>query len=988
MNTVRFVVLVALGLLGAATARAERPPLRAYGSVDGLAHDRVECVLADTRGFLWFGTANGLSRFDGARFVTYGTDTGLAEHTVTTMVELANGDYLIGTNGAGVGWYRPGADAPDRRRITMVALAERDTAANRVNVLHQGRERIWAGTDEGLYEGRIAGGALTFRRVDLASIDRTTIPVTALAEDTRGALWVGATTGLMVLGADGRVSHRPVFPSRGRDIVRTLLVERDGVWVGHDAGLFFIATNAGAVSTDRRYTVRDGLSHDRVTALHRSADGTLWIGALVGLTRLQQGRLTSAGLSTLPVKSLTSDRHGHLWIAVISGGVARLSVNGLTTYTTEDGLASPYARQLFETRDGRLGVVMRREGTISLFDGERFEGVRPRLPGLATRVAVSPDLVILQDRASDWWLASPDGLARFAGARDLTDLARREPSVVYSMRDGLPGTDIWRLFEDSRGDIWLSTRGPADAALARWERTSGRFHRYANGEGLPSGNPVASFAEDGAGHVWIGFWGGGAARIRGDRIEPVLAIRHPVLEWHMASNGVLWGASLGGGLLRIDQPGAPQLTASSVRVVASLGTDRVVAMTEDTAGHLYVGTLNGISRIDAASGDISQYTQEDGLPRNEVKSAFRDRSGLLWFGTDAGVSRLAPRPATPGPPVRLLIAGARANGTPLAISDLGATHAGPFRLDAEQRRVEIDFLPLGVPQPAGVAYRLEGAEEEWTPAAGRRSVNYASLASGAYRFVVRAPDGARWTEASLTFTIDRPIWQRAWFLLALSGLLGAGLFAAHRARVRRLVAVERMRTHIASDLHDDIGTNLSQIAILGELLKRPTEAEHLTSSLTRIADLSRASVESLSDIVWSIDPEKDQLGNLATRMRRFASDLLASRDIAFSFGVHGDADVALPADVRRHVYLAFKETLNNVVRHAACQSVVIELRVDHGRLAFTVRDDGRGFDDTKPGGHGLSSLRRRAARLGGTLSITSSPGHGTTVVMTAGTKRS
>jgi two-component sensor histidine kinase len=662
-------------------------------------------------------------------------------------------------------------------------------------------------------------------------------------------------------------------------------------------------------------------------------------------------------------------------------------VNGLTTYTTEDGLASPYARQIFETRGGRLGVVMRREATISLFDGARFQGVRPRLPGLADLVAVSLDLVILQDRTSDWWLASPDGLARFVGARDLTDLARRAPSAVYSIRDGLTSSDIWRLFEDSRGDIWVSTRGPTDAALARWERKSGRFHRYANGEGLPPGNAVTSFAEDGAGQLWLGFWGGGAARVRGNRVELVPGIRHPVLAWHLASNGVLWGASLGGGLLQIDRPDASELTASAVRVVPGLGTDRVVAITEDGAGHLYAGTVLGISRIDAASGAVTQFTQEDGLPRNEIKSAFRDRSGALWFGTDAGLSRLVPRPTVPGPPVRLLIAGARVNGTPLAISDLGAGDAGPFRLDAGQRRIEIDFMSLGVPQPAGVTYRLEGAEDDWTPAAGRRSVNYASLASGAYRFVVRAPDGAGWTKASLTFSIDKPLWQRGWFLLALCGLLGAGLFLVHRARVRRLVAVERMRTHIASDLHDDIGTNLSQIAILGELLKRPSEAEHLTASLTRIAELSRASVESLSDIVWSIDPEKDQLGNLATRMRRFASDLLASRDIAFTFEVHGDADVGLPADVRRHVYLAFKETLNNVVRHAACQTVGIELRIEHGCLAFTVRDDGRGFDDTKPGGHGLSSLRRRATRLGGTLSITSRPGHGATVVMTAGTKR-
>ena len=853
-------------------AHAERPPLRAYTAADGLAHDRVTSILADSHGFLWFSTANGLSRFDGSRFITYGPDDGLSTSTIATMVELDGGDYLVGSNGGGVGWYRPGRDAGGGARFRMFMVNEQDAAANRVNVLYRGRDRIWAGTDAGLYELVIDDKTLRFTRAPLATSARgdARVHVLSLVEDAQGRLWIGSSLGLSRLTPDGQVVHEAIHPVHGADPVRALLLDSDGrVWAGHDAGLFLItdtSTRPGdrrsspeTLGTRRRYTVRDGLSHDRVYALHRTSDGTIWIGTLVGLTKLQGTSFSSAGLSTLPVRALAADRYGHLWIAIIAGGVVRLAAHGLTSYTTDDGLASPYVQHFIETRDGRLGVVTR-EQALSLFDGTRFKIVRPRLPPGLTAVGRTRHNAFFEDGKGEWWVPSGDGLFRFSGTRDAGDLAWLRPSAFYTTRDGLAGIDIWRLFEDGHGDIWVATRAPGNDPLTRWERATGRFLRYSDSDGLPAHNPVAAFAEDKAGQIWVGFWDGGAARLRSGRFEMLPAFRHPIVAWHVARNGVLWGASLGGGLIRIDKPDAPLLEFRTVGTREGLPTDRLAAIAEDDRGRLYLGSPLGITRIDLNDGSIRQYTQEDGLARTEVNSAFRDRFGTLWFGTDAGVSRLVPEDSTPAPPIRLLIGGARVNGIPLPVSDLGTPSAGPFVLDAEQRHVEIDFMPLGVSQASGIQYRLEGAENDWTPAAGRRTVNYARLASGSYRFAVRALDGRGWTEASLTFTIRPPLWQRGWFFLSMCGLVGVGLFVAHRTRVARLVAVERVRTHIASDLHDDIGTNLSQIAILGELLKRRAGGDQAGASLARIADLSRESVDSLGDIVWSIDPDKESLG--------------------------------------------------------------------------------------------------------------------------------
>lgn len=967
--------------------------MRAFTAADGLAHDRVGSILPDSRGFVWFGTANGLSRFDGSRFVTYGSADGLGPSSVTTVVEIASGDYLVGTNGGGVARYQADIPHDGGARFHLFPVDPDAPASNRVNVIvRDSRARTWVGTDGGLFELAIEP-SLTFSRVGLGTPagNDSRVQVWALAEDATGRLWIGTSNGLSVRAADGDVSHDEIFPARGTDHVRALAIDPiRGVWVGHEAGLFLIRNpldvtrpesgyTPGRHGTRRRFTVEDGLSNERVFALHRTEAGVLWIGTALGLTRLHNDAFSSTGFSTLRVQALAEDGRGNLWISVIAGGVLRLGAHGLTSFTPEDGLADPHVRRVFETRTGHVAVVAMSQA-LSVFDGSRFGVVRPNLPAPSDR-ARGRYAAFLEDRVGDWWVPSGDGLCRYSGSRTTDDLPRLVPAACYTVRDGLAGADIWRMFEDARGDLWLATRTPAPHVLTRWERATGRFHQYSDADGLPSYNAVTSFAEDRSGQLWVGFWDGGLARLRAGRFDVFYTpdgLRLPIVALYADRAGRLWGAASGSGLIRIDDPGSSRPRMTIIGSSEGLPSDRVTAVTEDARGRLYVGSVVGVTRLDLSNGSVKHYTVEDGLARDEVTTAYRDRTGVLWFGTDAGVSRLVPDDDDEAPGIELLIAAARVGGVPLPLSDLGTARAGPFTLDTNHRHVEIDYFTLGASHVSGIQYRLETAESDWTPASDRRTVTYANLANGAYRFVVRAPQGGKWTYASVAFTIPPPFWQRAWFVLSVAGVLAGALFVMHRGRVARLVAVERVRTRIASDLHDDIGSNLSQIAILGELLQRPGSATP-ERALVRIADLSRESVDSLSDIVWSIDPDKDHLGNLAVRMRRLASDLLSSRDLELTFDMHGSPSQAIGAGVRRDVFLAFKETLNNVVRHAVCRAVAIELAHDGGRLAFRVRDDGRGFDPRRATGHGLSSLRRRAERLGGTFTVSSTPGAGTLV---------
>ena len=240
--------------------------------------------------------------------------------------------------------------------------------------------------------------------------------------------------------------------------------------------------------------------------------------------------------------------------------------------------------------------------------------------------------------------------------------------------------------------------------------------------------------------------------------------------------------------------------------------------------------------------------------------------------------------------------------------------------------------------------------------------------------------------------------------------VAGAVYAAARYRVARAVDLERVRTRIATDLHDDIGASLSQIAILSEVVTQrvghiggtgplvggggnggndaaAAGRASVTQPLAMIANTSREMVDSMSDIVWAINPQKDHLHDLKQRMRLFASDMLSARDIRFRFEAHG-ADLRLGADLRREVYLIFKECVNNLAKHSGGTEADIELRSEGDWLTFRITDNGRGFNPAQAtdggqsrGGHGLGGMRRRAEALGGTFAIESAPGEGTIVTL-------
>jgi signal transduction histidine kinase len=239
--------------------------------------------------------------------------------------------------------------------------------------------------------------------------------------------------------------------------------------------------------------------------------------------------------------------------------------------------------------------------------------------------------------------------------------------------------------------------------------------------------------------------------------------------------------------------------------------------------------------------------------------------------------------------------------------------------------------------------------------------------------------------ATVAFTIAAPVWRRWWFVAIASALLGAAVYALYRYRVARLLEVERVRAHIATDLHDDIGSNLTRIAILSEVAQYQlaNEPARAGDPLAAIASISRDSVAAMSDIVWAINPKKDGLDDLVRRMRRFADEAFASRGVALEFrGPDHERGLKLGHEARRQIFLIFKEAVTNALRHSGCSHVEVEVQMEAGRLVVSVRDDGRGLDPSSDGeGNGLESMRKRAEALGGAFDVDSAIGEGTRVTL-------
>ncbi|HTR04620.1 MAG TPA: two-component regulator propeller domain-containing protein [Thermoanaerobaculia bacterium] len=987
----------------ASLAGAEQLPLRIYTAADGLPSDRVSVLLADSHGFLWLGTEDGLSRFDGDDFRNFAAADGVMPGPVHALLEARDGVYWIGT---GAGLLRlDAARSSGPGAVRALHLPGGALGDDVLALMEDGEGGIWVGTEDGLFRLDPRPADARFERVAFAPRAASNVPVNALLPGAGGVVWIGSEIGLY-RGTRASGFERVPDDRAATHDVQCLLRDRQGaVWVGSRLdGLHALAPNGGAAASWRAYSVDDGLPGQHVTALAETADGTLWASCYGGLAeigpdRRSVRRYTAAeGLSSVGLSALAEDRDGDLWIASDSVGVMRFARNGFRRFDTGDGLTTLRVASLFESRDGapcaftrgqRPEDIVHGDGFLACFDGRRFRTRRFRVPP-GTLYGWGWAQFALQDEQAEWWVPTLSGLFRFPGV-PFEALESTPPRRLYAVGREIPGSGLLRLFEDRHGDLWMTLTG-ADGALARWDRRSDSIRVFRPADGFPSRQPMA-FAEDGDGAVWIGLRGGGLARYRDGSFSlaeaadglPSGSIRALAVD----ARGRLWVGSARGGVARLDRPQEWPPRFVSYGPAQGLSSGNTSSLALDAWGRVYVGTERGLDRLDPATGNVQRFTADDGLPHGVIETSLADRRGDLWFGSVEGLSRLTPQVESPRLPPATRIARLFVNGVLQPVPDVGATTltltpSGPGPVSLQIDYVALDFAPGGRPR---YQYRLDGVDGDWAPPTDQRSIVYARLPAGAYRFRVRAVanDGSVGaTPAEVGFRVLPPFWRQPEAIALLAAALAAAAYAFHRIRLSRALAVERVRTRVASDLHDDIGSGLSEIAILSELVRTPGSRDR-APVLAEIGDRARGLVDSMSDIVWSTDPRRDDVGSLVQRIRRFAANTLEGRGIAWTLEApDGSETLPLDPDRRRQILLIVKEALTNVARHSGATRAAVRLAPTADGFAIEIEDDGRGFAVPAAGasdGLGVSSMRERARSLGAAFRVEPRPSGGTRIAV-------
>ena len=979
-------------------AGAQRLPVKTYTTADGLPNNHIQRIVSDSRGFIWFCTREGLSRYDGYGFTNYGLDHGLPSAVVNDLLETRDGTYWVATSRGVVRFDSAGAAG----RMFVSVLPDDVGSLQATSLLEDRDGRIWVGTMRGLFYVSSDGAHLV--RWTLGSDDHPEI--LSLAAGTAGVVWAGANLGLYRVSPFGTNLFTTRHGLPGNVVPAVTLDRRGVVWVGTASGLTRLQLDdAGDVTKATVQGVQEGVPFGGIVSIIERRDGTVWVAATHGLAELDgEGtkaiRAYSAGreLDRANVNFVAEDRQGYLWLAS-AVGATKILPGGFTVYGAAD--AVPWGASLVLDKRGEL-LVMDAGGPelrLAQFDGRRFAS--GRLPLTRAQASWGWNQMFLVDRQGDWWIGTRTGVLRYRGVERVEQLATATPWTAYTRSHGLAAEVVIRLFEDSKGDVWIATvpEGHHDQrnGLSRWRRATGTMEHFAASAGLPLDQFfVSALAEDPGGGVWIGFAGeGGLARFADGQFTRFSApggaigsVRNLLVD----SRGRLWAAVSGGGLVRSDAPASAPPVFARYSTSNGLSSDIVTAIVEDTEGRIYASTGRGLDRLDLVTGEIKTYRAGDGLLVGEVLAALRDRTGALWFSYITGVVRLVPTGQDRSASAAVLITRVQVSGDPLPISPLGQSRILDVDI-AAGRNLQIEFVAPGSGPTDGRRYQhqLQGGDGRWSLPSDHREVTYANLMPGTYQFSVRAVDsnGATSPEAAFAFTVLSPIWQRWWFVTSMIGLVVVAGHLLYRRRMARLLEVARIRTRIATDLHDDIGANLTRIAVLSEVVRRQArDVGTVDTQLASIASVARESVTSMSDIVWAISPERDTLGDLVRKMREYAGELFTDRLLEFEAPSAG-SERTLPPAVRRELYLIFKEAANNAARHATAAAVRILIRVDPSGLELEIIDDGPGFEVTASAGqgNGLGSIRKRAERLGGRLSITSIRGSGTTIRLHVPTAR-
>lgn len=971
---VRFAVWACCALAAALTVRgggqsllppglADSFTMRRWSLDEGLPDSLVCGVVPGVNGYLWLATARYLVRFDGLRFMPVPAPVGTGRNE-GLFQDSRKGLWLYGSFGAvcyqnGAWQQNASAGLPPGRVVSIAEEAD---------------GRLCFALENALYE---RDGSGVRKILDHAAFPNETGPFRQLVAGPEGALWTVVGTGLYrwfpqrkspparmtgmrtdwvlsassggTLAAHGfncclqwRDGMWTRLPDARPVSARCLLEWADGtLWAGHDAGV-------DVFDKTRWHTQRSVVLHgpSRVLSMVRDREENVWLATTDGLVRLHPRVMCSVlereSGGRADVLALWAEQGGHVWAALRSGGLASGDATGLDPLLVPPGFSDVAPNALYREANGTLwcggsgGCLWSLQNqSLQRIEGAYADGVR----------------AMLGRGGPPTWVATRRGVLAFDAERN-----------VLTATDW-PQDPVLCLWQDADGTLWT---GHESLGLAM-RRPVGKVTFWP--EAALPGRTVRALYRDGDGVLWIGGLEG-LARWDGER------------RFIFRRSHGLWNAS--------------------IRQIA-----------EDTAGYLWLGTADGVMRIakrnlaEVAAGrrdvlSVRTFGSEAGMEQEDcVGGVFfpvgeppRDR---LWFPTRSGLLTVEPKTLPPPRPAPVIHVTAVALGRLAEIRSVSdAAGLQRRRETADPRDVAVEYAALDFLTPERVRFRyvLSGPVQQRSGLTEERRVLFSRLPPGVYTFRVTACNGdGVWhpSGATVVWTVHPFFWEtlgfRIGFLIVGVAGVGAAARALERRRVRRRLdaarreqGLARERARIARDLHDEIGAKLTRLSLLGAMAAEDAkDAEPLQREITEMADAARETHRAFDEIIWSVSPRNDTVRSLSHYICKYAEEFFSGTSVLSYSRLPDDlTDRPIDPQHRHQMFLAVKESLHNVLKHAGAARVDLSVDASDGTLRVTVQDDGCGFDPAAAAsrGDGLRNMQERMKAVGGKLAINSAPGKG------------
>lgn len=955
---------------------------RKWETEDGLPSNNVRFVTQTPDGYLWLGT-NGLLRFNGRDFerADLQEELNLPSREVRSLFQDRQGRLWLGTE-----------------RGPVIVLGEDEFRTYDENdglppkrvldVADDPNGTIWFAYHDSV--GRIENNEVT-------TFPLPSSPEPRIECDQNGTIWIASRNRLMRF-SEGEFDIAKGFPNP----VQNLTSSRTG-------GLWLVTGNTlGRLTADQEFQEEAQLPEGvKIHQLLEDSKGGLWISTRKnGLLRFVEGTLEKIPTSYPWVEGLCEDKNGNIWAGTNGGGLNLIQSRSVRLIRAKKQLPAASIQSITFDENGKTWLVDQNGGLFyqSEANWKRFS---PDEPSLHYRC------VVAGTNGEIWAGTKGSGLLKITNAG-------------YERLDKLNGLHIRSLLQAENGDLLIGTDHPARLYRYSEEQVKALTH-----EG--SLQFIRAIAQTADGTIWIGTSEGRLLKVEEDTVIEETIVRGSSLisirTLHATPDGSLWIGYAGDGLGHLKDGEYQRFTSEE-----GLPDNYLSQIQHDDYNSLWIVGNRGLFQVSISQllelGDSQPYSlrvrtfgRNDGLPsiqpsHNYAPDSTRDSRGHLFFTSSNGILQVNPanyqENALP-PPIQLekLHVDGQQKGfyqkrdlkrfTKEAEQQIDLSKAEPLlHLPPDHDRVTIQFAALNLtsPETVNIRYRLLGLDDRWEIADNQHQTQFTRLPAGKYTFeLIAANNNSQWlkNKARLYVIVHPFFWETWWFrlliaaltALAAGGLVFLGLRRRHRMQMRRLRttrALEQERSRIARDIHDDLGASLTRISLLAQPAIEPQDAE-VKKKLSQIHSTARHLMRSMDGVVWAINPEHDTFDELASYLCSYAQEFLNLAGIACRIRVPLDLpECKLSAQLRHNLLLAFKESLNNVVKYADATEVKIILEPEKDFALLQVKDNGNGIDPETSGdpsrpasGRGLANMDLRMNEIGGGCQIRSAPGEGTTV---------